>query len=259
MRTILIAALAALLQAAAPPALGATSCRATSGPSLRPLIELFTSEGCDSCPAADRWLAAQFPPSSRDPRAIALAFHVDYWDRLGWVDRFASHAYTERQYTAMRANRASFVYTPQVLLQGRDFPGWRQPRADAIDAVARRPARAVLTIDATVLPATVAVRVDAAIADAALRADSQLFVAYVDSGLVSEVKAGENRGKRLAHEHVVRSLQPAGVADADGRIRANIDVGRPAEAGSDAAIVAFVQRRSDGDVLQALGLRLDGC
>jgi hypothetical protein len=105
----------------------------------------------------------------------------------------------------------------------------------------------------------VAVRVDAAIADAALRADSQLFVAYVDSGLVSEVKAGENRGKRLAHEHVVRSLQPAGVADANGRIRANIDVGRPTEAGSDAAIVAFVQRRSDGDVLQALGLRLDGC
>ena len=71
---------------------------------------------------------------------IALAFHVDYWDRLGWKDRFASAAFTERQYDGMRANRARFVYTPQVVVQGRDFPDWQHPRGvSALAAAAESP------------------------------------------------------------------------------------------------------------------------
>ena len=93
-------------------------------PQVLQLVELYTSEGCDSCPPADRWLTKQFPAAATDARAVALAFHVDYWDRLGWADRFASPAYTERQYASMRANAATFVYTPQVLLQGHDLRGW---------------------------------------------------------------------------------------------------------------------------------------
>ena len=111
----------------------ASACRAESGAKLVPLVELYTSEGCDSCPAADRWLSMHFP-AGRPGDAIALAFHVDYWDRLGWKDRFASPAYTARQSDAMRANRAKFVYTPQVVLQGRDFTGWR--RGSPKDAIA---------------------------------------------------------------------------------------------------------------------------
>src|SRR3954449_3542256 len=84
---------AAVTDAATPAA-----CRILSGPSKTPLIELYTSEGCDSCPPADRWLSAQFPRVRAPNGAVALAFHVDYWDRLGWTDRFASRAYTERQY-----------------------------------------------------------------------------------------------------------------------------------------------------------------
>ena len=106
------------------PALGAT-CGARSGASTVALVELYTSEGCDSCPPADRWLAGAFRGNADTARAIPLAFHVDYWDRLGWKDRFASAAFTERQYAAMRANHTGFVYTPQVLVQGRDFSGWR--------------------------------------------------------------------------------------------------------------------------------------
>jgi hypothetical protein len=112
---------------AAAPVFGA-ACDAKSGPQAVPLVELYTSEGCSSCPPADRWLSSTFGKGAGPAAGIALAFHVDYWDRLGWTDRFASPAYTERQYDGMRANRARFVYTPQVLVQGRDFPEWHDRR-----------------------------------------------------------------------------------------------------------------------------------
>jgi hypothetical protein len=241
------------------PAQGATRCAIGSDALTRPLVELYTSEGCDSCPPADRWLAANFAAPERDVRAVALAFHVDYWNRLGWVDRFASPAYTERQYAAMRANHTSFVYTPQVLVQGHDHAAWRQEGTAAIDAAARVPSRATLSVEARPGERYVAVQADAQVADPALRRDADLFVAYVDGGLVSQVSAGENRGVRLAHERVVRTLRLAGTADQDGRIHATFDLERPHESGKRPMVVAFVQRRSNGDVLQTVALPLDAC
>lgn len=241
------------------PVHAAPACRATSGSATRPLVELYTSEGCDSCPPADRWLAANFGAAAGDPHAVALAFHVDYWDRLGWVDRFASAAHTERQYQAMRANGASFVYTPQVLLQGHEFGNWRNGPGAAVEAAARKPARASLALEADVDGSNVMVSADAQVAEADLRGDAQLLVAYADSGLVSDVKAGENRGVRLAHDNVVRWLRAAGAADSRGHVHARLALTRPAEAGTRPMLVAFVQRTSNGDVLQSLALPLAAC
>ena len=128
--TSLLAAVAAFAVPAS-----ADVCTAKSGREAVALVELYTSEGCDSCPPADRWLSTTFRKGVAGVAAIPLAFHVDYWDRLGWKDRFASPAYTERQYVAMRANHAGFVYTPQVLVQGRDFPEWRGRGSTAFTAV----------------------------------------------------------------------------------------------------------------------------
>ena len=238
------------------------ACHVASGPHVRPLVELFTSEGCDSCPPADRWLSAQFPADTGADSAapIALAFHVDYWDRLGWTDRFASAAYTQRQYDAMRANRATFVYTPQVLLQGHDLQDWQAGGKAAVTAAAARaPVRATIAVEAAPAGGGVTVSVDAEIGDPAARADARLFVAYADSGLASDVKAGENRGKRLVHDHVVRALRAAGGADGQGRIRATFEFSKPGEAGRAPALIAFIQRPSNGDVLQAVALPLDRC
>ena len=235
------------------------SCHADSEVRTQPLIELYTSEGCSSCPPADRWLARNFSAPGATAHAVALAFHVDYWDRLGWIDRFGSARYTERQYTAMQANGASFVYTPQVLLQGRDFPGWRHAGTDAIDALARKSARATLTLEAKPVGTALSVAATAQIADPALRGEARLFIAYADSGLVSDITAGETRGVRLLHEHVVRTLLEAGEPDAQGRIDASVNVERPREPGVRPMLVAFVQRRSTGDVLQTVALPLDGC
>ena len=255
MKTLAVAC--AVLLAVAPVAHAAAACHATSGATVRPLVELYTSEGCDSCPPADRWLSAHFRGSADG--AIALAFHVDYWDRLGWKDRFATPAYTARQYQAAGANGASFVYTPQVLLQGHDF---RWQRRDAEDAVRQATAAAPRArIEATVVADGPEWRVEAnaMVDDPAARGDAVLTVAYADSGLVSEVKAGENRGARLSHDRVVRALYSTARADREGRIVAHARLPRPAEAGRDAVVVAFVQREGDGSVLQALELPLAAC
>jgi hypothetical protein len=234
----------------------ADSCRATSGATLRPLVELYTSEGCNSCPPADRWLSRHFGAPA-DSRATALAFHVDYWDRLGWKDRFASAAYTARQHQAMRANRATFVYTPQVLLQGRDFTAWRRGSPEnALATAAARPAKATIGISARV--AREAVDADVALSLEAAPAHST-FVAlgYVDSGLASDVKAGENRGERLRHDHVVRALVTRDLEGPNASFA--LRVPRPAEAGERAMLVAFVQDAANGEVLQTLELPLEGC
>jgi len=234
------------------------SCRVASGTQLLPLVELYTSEGCDSCPPADRWLRRQFPPTDAHPSAVAIAFHVDYWDRLGWKDRFASAAYTERQYASMRANAATFVYTPQVLLQGHDWQAWAAGSAP-VERAAKIPARATISVETTVSGDSVVVVADATVADAALRSDAQLFVAYADSGLHSDVAAGENRGKRLVHDHVVRALQSPGNASAEGRLHGRFEFRKPAEAGTAPTLIAFVQRRTTGDILQTVAAPLAGC
>jgi hypothetical protein len=223
------------------------ACTATSGRDTVPLVELYTSEGCDSCPPADRWLSQTFPPGGVG--ASVLAFHVDYWDRLGWKDRFASADYTARQQAAMRANGATFVYTPQVLVQGRDVD--RAKREAAVQAARGKPARATISLEAD----GPGVRVRASVPAAALRRQAALWIAYADSGLVSNVKAGENRGRELRHDHVVRALYGPFAFDEAGQAMATLDVVAPMERGHDAGLVAFVQDRANGDVLQTLTLR----
>ncbi len=254
MPIILVLALAFVVPALAE----ASPCRAQSGRHVFPLVELYTSEGCDSCPPADRWLSAQFPPGEPS-KAFPLAFHVDYWDRLGWRDRFASPAFTERQHAAAKSRRNTVVYTPQVLVQGYAIERWRGSDAsDAIHAARNREAQAWLELSATVHDNSVSVDVRTTLARAVARSDAALFVAYADSGLQSQVTAGENRGVRLTHDHVVRELRSAMLYTV-GATEASFSFRRPEEAGVAPTIVAFVQNRATGGVLQSVALLLDRC
>src|SRR5437660_5399332 len=244
LRTCLLplVAVVALVTAAGADATG-KACKAVSGALTTPLVELYTSEGCDSCPPADRWLSSHFAGGGDANRALALAFHVDYWDRLGWADRFASPAYTERQYAAMHANGKTFVVTPQILLQGHEFPASRRTMPQpALDRIAREPAAAMIELAATNDGKEIAATAVSRIVDSAARAKSTLSIAYVDSGLVSDVKAGENKGVRLTHDHVVRALKSAPTGD--GPFSARFSV--PAERGVSPTLVAFVQSSSTG-------------
>ena len=124
----------------------APSCHATSGAMLHPLFELYTSEGCNSCPPADRWLSA-LPKRYAPERVVPLALHVDYWDYIGWKDPYAKREFSLRQRKLSLLQRMAMVYTPQVVLQGRDFRSWAGRAFD--DAVARinaQPAKARLRL-----------------------------------------------------------------------------------------------------------------
>lgn len=239
------------------PVVGHADCRAASPQYTIALFELYTSEGCDSCPPADRWFSAlDFGPAAS--RAAGLAFHVDYWDRLGWRDRFGSAAFTERQYEQMRRHRSAFVYTPQVLLQGGDFAVWRsaaQPAA-ALAAINARPARATIELAAAPIDrASIGIDVHVRIPNASDRNHAVVDVALVQSGLQSDVKAGENAGKRLVHDHVVRAWRPGLAVGPAGELRQRVYLPLPTESGSE-EIVAVVEDSVAGDVLQVLALPL---
>ncbi len=243
-----LSALALLLlcvgMAPAAPANG--TCQAASGDAVLPLVELYTSEGCDSCPPADRWLRETFPPDAPGPpRAAVLAFHVDYWDRLGWPDRFAQHAFSERQRAVVSAGGGATVYTPQVLVQGHDAGLWRGEgvlRAER-DAAAHT-ARARIALTARPVDDAVAVDAQATLAGSGV-GDARLQLALTDSGLVSSVTAGENRGVRLEHDHVVRALAPAVPFARDGHAATTVRLPLPRERGRQTTIVGFVQDREE--------------
>jgi hypothetical protein len=223
-----------------------------------PLVELYTSEGCSSCPPAERWLSASFAKGTPRASAIPLAFHVDYWDRLGWKDRFATPAFTQRQYDRMRASGARFAYTPQVIVQGKDFPqGHERGASAALAAAGATPARAEIALAAEREPGSIVVKASARVPSAADRKGAALYVALADDGLKSDVKAGENAGVRLAHDHVVRAFLAGPSPDANGDVRWDVKLPVPAEAGTASTVVAFVQNAAAGDVLQALALPLD--
>ena len=237
------------------PIVGNADCRATSPVHTVALLELYTSEGCDSCPPADHWFSAlDLGPAST--RAAAVAFHVDYWDRLGWRDRFGSAAFTKRQYEQMQRHGTDFVYTPQVLLQGADFTLWRNPGqpAAALAAINARPPRATIElVQAPIERATIGVDVHVSIPSAPDRTDASVTVALVQSGLESDVKGGENAGKRLLHDHVVRAWRSGLAVGPTGELRQRVSLPLPVDRGP-LQIVAFVEDNATGDVLQALTL-----
>jgi len=200
--TPLTAGLALCAAAVTASAAAAQSCSVRSGAAAPAVVELYTSEGCSSCPPADKWLSKL----KADPSVVALAFHVDYWDRLGWKDRFASAAFTQRQAEQQRPSGARFSYTPQVIVNGADRPDWPRATVSAPDRAAA-PVALQLVRDGSRVEATVT---PAAGAPARLAA----YWAVTENGHVSAVKAGENEGVTLNHDDVVREYRQVAAWDA---------------------------------------------
>jgi hypothetical protein len=231
----------------------ASDCRATSGPQTAAFVELYTSEGCSSCPPADRWLSA-FASARHDPRVVPVAFHVHYWDYIGWKDSFGEARYADRQQVESRAAGAQSVYTPQVVVGGRDFPDWHDAKAfaHAVEAIHRKAARATLALDSHgaddgTLKGSVTVKLEPGTAAKHLT----LAVVPLQNGLSTRVTAGENKGEQLSNDYVVRDMASAKVAKAE----ASLDFEFKARAGWNArnmSVAAFLQDTETGEVLQAL-------
>jgi hypothetical protein len=225
-------------------------CTQVSGPQRAALVELYTSEGCDSCPPADKWLSTL----KADTRVIPLAFHVDYWDYIGWKDRFATAGFGDRQRARVAAQNSRSVYTPQVMMNGRDAQDWHSARGFQIllEQSATQTARIKLEVKASKAGSVVSVEPSASALDAGALKGAKFYFALYENGLVSDVKAGENRGVTLKHDYVVRKwMGPVEL----GTQKITV----PSDANAEQLGVAVIAEDAKGGLLQAVALPLGGC
>jgi hypothetical protein len=219
------------------------------------IVELFTSEGCSSCPAADN-LLRRLEQTQPYPgiEVVALGEHVDYWNSLGWQDRFSSPLFSARQQDYGRALRLDTVYTPQMVVNGRaELNGSDPVRAATEIQLAARAARADVSLsfasDAVVHLNIEHLPVGTRTAD--------MYLAITESSLESDVQSGENTGRRLRHAGVVRSLTTLGHIDgrkgaysADAKINLKPDWHR-----ENVRLVLFVQDRATRRIVGATVLK----
>ena len=222
------------------------------------LVELFTSQGCSSCPPADRFVHELPARGLGRDKVVALTFHVDYWDHLGWADPFATPSFTARQGWYADAGRLrppdgeraiSGVYTPQMIVGGQiHFPGGQTEVAlRQIAAAVGRPAAASATLSlgatAGVTKEVATVRVRVARADTLDRAqDWRVTGALVQKTAETQVHRGENSGETLQEASVVRALSPRLPLPPNDGAEVVLSLRRPADlAWRDAALVVFVQ------------------
>lgn len=231
------------------------------------LVELFTSEGCSSCPPADRLLTrlAQSQPVE-GAEIIALGFHVDYWNYIGWTDRFSSRKYSDRQsWYAGRFDNDS-VYTPQMVVDGRaEFVGSDEAEALRTVAAAVRIPKVRVVLEpgeterkgADQQTVSLQIRVDD-LSALPSNETAQVWFALTEDDLESRVTRGENSGRRLVHNAVVRKLERIGKLKREGsrEFRVETKLGREWRRAHLGA-VAFVQEERSGRVLGAATLRLE--
>lgn len=177
---------------------GTPTCEARSGARITPVIELFTSEGCSSCPPADEWVS-----SLKGQGAVVQAFHVAYWDYIGWKDRFAQAKFSARQKDIATRNGLNNIYTPQVVRNGRDWPQWRASRQlPGGDSAA--------SFSLTVQRVGESDSFEARVSPQDAKANWAAYWSVTEDGHSSRVKSGENAGEFLKHDFVVRQFEHVG-------------------------------------------------
>ena len=216
-----------------------------SGPNRVALVELYTSEGCSSCPPAERWIAARRDDPGLWRDFVPVAFHVDYWNRLGWPDRFSTREFTQRQYALAKSWGTGSVYTPCFV---RDGAEWR-PAGERNLAASSVPAGTlVITFDGAKLTAE--------FTPAATHAkdEFELHVAVLGGGLVSKVTSGENSGETLHQEFVALALGTHALTVEGATHRAEFAVPAPTVKNAlPRALAAWVTRHGQHEPLQATG------
>ena len=234
--------LLALTAVAAAHAAQAQTCSARSPAHMVALVELYTSEGCSSCPPADQFLSSRRGAGLRADQAVLLSLHVDYWNNIGWKDPYSQAAFTARQRWLSDLAHTRTIYTPEFFVAGKEARNW----SDGLDATVKR-------VNAAPAQANIAISMGQPLrVSASGPAGAKLYLALVESGLASKVSAGENSGRTLRHDFVVREWAAPVPLGADGKAVLT----RAVAASSKYGVVAFVQSEQ-GAVLQALSL--DAC
>jgi len=217
-----------------------------SGPERVALVELFTSEGCSSCPKADQWLAALADDPGLWSRFVPVALHVDYWDHLGWKDPYATSENSERQRRYSSKWKKDVIYTPGLVLNGMEWRTWRREGAPAATEGGAA-GRLTLSVDGE----SALVEFEPASGPTSrLRA----YVAVLGFGLVSNVERGENVGRTLEHDFVVLGLADKKMEFDDGRHAVQLDLPPAGCAASTRyALAAWVTPEKEPAPIQTVG------
>ena len=224
------------------PASAAEPLRFSSGPAQTVLVELFTSEGCSSCPPAEVYLNRFTGHTALWKQYIPLAFHVDYWDYLGWKDRYAQPAHAQRQQQYAQQRRVSTVYTPAFVVNGQGWrPGWtsEEPKSEGTPAGTLTVSLRGTQLEAVFDPLTPETKT------------LQLHLAILGMGLTTEIRAGENSGRQAQHEFVV--LAQKQINTNNGRWRGTLPEVENRWGAKRLALVTWVSRADDLAPLQATG------
>jgi hypothetical protein len=223
----------------------AAETRFESGPQQISLVELYTSEGCSSCPPAEAGMSRLKGEPGLWKNFVPIAFHVDYWDRLGWRDRFSSPRWTERQrrYAALWGSES--VYTPAVVVGGREQGSWSSARLsqpnDKEAGVLSVSTRDGKNFSVEFRPQN------------GSGTEYEAHLALLGSGISTNVRAGENSGRNLAHDFVVLDLRNGGLNSEAGTARASLTTSAAVEPAARKAVAVWVTRRGQLDPQQAVG------
>jgi hypothetical protein len=235
----------------AAPSYANLACEVKSGSATAALVELYTSEGCSSCPPADlglRQLRSQLAPGAL---VVPLAMHVSYWNGIGWVDPFSQKIFDQRQQQLLEHKARRVAYTPQFFVNGDELRNWDGALPATIKAINSRPAPVTITLKSS--PGannSVLLEAQASATNPATR--GELYLAISESGLSSQVKHGENGGRTLRHDDTVRLwLGPIALAHGNASVRQQVTL--PAGWQRDRLqAVALVQDPASSTILQAL-------
>ena len=222
------------------------------------LLELYTSEGCSSCPPADAFVSALKDAGLYPKHVIPLSFHVTYWDYIGWHDLFAQDMFDRRQRQLAARRKNPTVYTPQLVLDGQDVraTGTFRTRLRALNQ--NRPQATIKMTMKHTGADTLGLDLDILVPDQQDRVNATVFVALFENRLSSRVNAGENNGRTLRHDYVVRRfVGPLALADAGPDSQHSLEIDIPETVRREhAGVAVFVQNSVDGSVLQALSAQL---
>jgi hypothetical protein len=218
-----------------------------SAPEPTALLELYTSEGCSSCPPAEAWLSRLKESHGLWKDFVPVAFHVDYWDRLGWRDPFADPEFSDRQRDYAELWHSENVYTPEFVLNGKEWRGWLihgdvPKSSDAKVGLLKISSSETNRWQATFQPANAA------------DGHYQVHAALLSGGLSSDVKAGENRGRRLNHDFAVVAFVTVPMKQSGGEFRGQFVLTPQINiAGSNLGIAVWITRTGGLEPLQATG------
>jgi len=215
------------------------------------IIELYTSEGCSSCPPADKWLSQLRSKPNLFKQFIPMAFHVDYWNQLGWTDRFSNKANSQRQYIHKQEGNISQVYTPGIMINNKEWRGWF--KGQRAWTITQNPI-GILKVnhDQDSQQLTIHFSPELAINEQFI----QLNIAILGMGLSNEIKTGENRGRELKHDFVVLNHEQQQVSidpnnDKQQWQTSLADI--PASGQQQSVLVVWLSANDSQDIIQATG------